>query len=217
MTKVRTFAIALVATMSLAAPLAAQVGLAAHVGTFGIGADISIGVLRGIAIRAGGNVQPWDPTLEFDDIEYTIDLASPTGFGVVDLYIAGPLRLTGGAVYFSNDTEVEGKLTQNVEIGGGSYTPQQVGTLTGVFEAAKLAPYGGIGFGKAPRTRGLGFVMDLGVAFHGRPSVHLSADGPFASDPVFQTNLAEEEENITDDAKSFRFYPVASIGFVIAF
>jgi hypothetical protein len=202
---------------ALSIPAAAQVGITAHAGTLGIGGELSIGVLPVVALRAGGNIQPWDPKLDFDDIEYTIDLASPSWFGVVDLYLAGPLRLSGGAVMFSNDTQVTGKLTQNVDIGDASYTPQQVGTLSGVFEAKKLAPYAGIGFGKAPRTSGLGFAMDLGVAWHGDPGVRLSADGPIASDPTFQANLAREEANIEDDAKSFRFYPVVSVGFVVAF
>ena len=35
------------------------------------------------------------------------------------------------------------------------------------------APYLGIGFGRIAGKRGLGVVMDLGVAFHGEPDVQL--------------------------------------------
>jgi hypothetical protein len=211
--------LALVAVLSAvpASRAAAQIAISPHVGTLGLGADLSVGLLPALGIRAGGNLQPWKPKLDFDDLEYTIDLASPTWFGVLDLYIAGPLRLSGGAVAFTNDTKIDARVTQSVDIGNTTYTPQQIGTIQGVFEANRVAPYGGIGFGKAPRSTGVGFSMDLGVAFHGEPDVHLSASGPLASDPTFQSNLTREEANVGDDAKSFRVYPVVTVGFVVAF
>jgi hypothetical protein len=211
--------LALVALLStlVAAPASAQVGISPHVGTLGLGADVSIGLLPILGIRAGGNIQPWKPKLDFDELEYTIDLASPTWFGVVDLYFAGPLRLSGGAVAFTNDTKIDARVTQAVDIGDATYTPEQIGSIAGVFEANRVAPYAGLGFGKAPRSKGVGFSMDLGVAFHGEPTVRLTASGPFADDPVFQSNLTREEANVQDDAKSFRVYPVVAVGFVIAF
>jgi len=211
--------LAVVAALSAlaASPVAAQIGFSPHVGTLGLGADISVGLLPVLGIRAGGNLQPWKPILEFDDVEYTIDLASPTWFGVLDLYIAGPLRLSGGAVGFTNDTKIDARVTQSVDIGNTTYTPEEIGTIGGVFEANRVAPYAGIGFGKTPRSSGVGFSMDLGVAFHGEPTVRLTASGPLASSPEFQSNLTREEANVQDDAKSFRVYPVVALGFVVAF
>ena len=60
---------------------------------------------------------------------------------------------------------------------------------------------------------GSGFFLDAGVAFHGTPEVELSATGPIASDPTFQSDLRLEESDIDDDASSVKVYLVLSLGF----
>jgi hypothetical protein len=187
------------------------------VSTLGVGADVSFSVTRMIGLRGGVNFQPIEPSREFDDLDFTLDLASPSWMALVDLSPAGSFRLTGGLVYFGSNHELRAELTQSVEIGSQTYTPQQVGTLTGLFETKEVAPYAGIGFGRLGGRRGLGFAVDLGVAFQGEPDVQLSASGPIASLPQFQADLAQEEQNIQEDAKPFRFYPVLSLALVFGF
>jgi hypothetical protein len=193
------------------------VAVVGRIGTLGIGADVSLGLTPQIAVRAGASFQPLEPSRTFDEIDFTLDLSSPNYVALVDFSPVGAFRLTGGMVYFGSDHELRGDLNQDVQIGNQSYTPQQVGTLTGVFETKQLAPYLGIGFGRLGGRRGLGFGIDLGVAFQGEPDVQLSATGPIASQPAFQTNLAIEEQNIQEDAKYFRFYPVIALALVIGF
>lgn len=206
-----------VASIIAAAPVTAQnFAVAGRLGTLGAGVEGSFALTNQLAVRAGANVQPWEPTREWSDVDFTLDLASPSFLAVLDLHPGGgAFRLSGGAVLFSADTELRARLTAPVEIGDDTYSPQQIGTMTGVFATKDLAPYLGIGFGKAPGASGAGFAFDLGVAFQGAPDVRLSATGPLASDPVFRANLAKEEANIEDDAKVFRFYPVLAIGIVI--
>jgi hypothetical protein len=200
-----------------AGPIVAQgIAVSGRVGTLGLGVDGSLGLTPQFGVRAGINVQPWQPEAEFEDIDFELDLPSPSFVGFVDWYPAGGgFRLTGGAVLFTNDTEVRGRPAEPVEIGDQSYTPEQIGTLSGEFVTEDLAPYLGIGFGRLGGRRGVGFTLDLGLAFQGKPDVQLSAAGPLASQPEFQSNLREEEEAIEGDAEWFRFYPVASIGVVI--
>lgn len=200
------------------APATAQgIAVSGHVGTLGVGADISIGLGRTLALRGGANAQPWEPKREFDNIEYTLELPTPSYTAMVDLWLGGVFHLSGGAVWLSKDTEVRARPTEPVEIGNQTYAPADVGTLSGTFVTRDLAPYAGIGFGKAPGRKGLGLVFDLGVAFQGAPDVQLSASGPLASQPAFQANLLQEEQSIEDDARPYRFYPVISLGLVVAF
>jgi hypothetical protein len=203
----------------VAAPGAAAQGIAVagKVSTLGVGADVSLGITPMLAVRAGVSFQPIEPSRTFDEIDFTLDLASPNYVAVVDFSPVGAFRLSGGVVYFGSEHELRGDLNQSVQIGNATYTPQQVGTLTGVFETKELAPYVGIGFGRLGGRRGLGFAFDVGVAFQGEPDVQLSATGPIATQPVFQQNLAIEEQNIQDDAKYFRFYPVISLALVFGF
>jgi hypothetical protein len=197
-------------------PAAAQgLAVSGNVSTLGLGANVAVGLGRFIGLRAAANVQPWELTQEYDDIEFTLNLPSPSYGLLLDVYVVGPLRVTGGAMLFGSDTEIRGRLTSSVDIGGQSYTPEQVGTLSGLFDTSEIAPYVGIGLGRIGGRRGLGFMMDLGVAYQGSPEVQLNASGPVASQPSFQADLAEEERNIEEDAKPFRFYPVLAVGIVI--
>lgn len=203
-----------------AMPLAGQSGVAlsGRVGTLGVGAEAALGLGERFGVRAGFAVQPWEPSRTFDDIEFTLDLGTPSFQALVDLYpLGGGFRLSGGLVHFGSEHEVRGEPTSSVDIGGQTYTPEQIGVLSGVFETKATAPYAGIGFGRLAGRSGAGFVVDLGVAFQGEPDVRLAASGPISGLPDFQENLADEEREIEDDAEVFRFYPVLSIGFVIGF
>lgn len=189
-----------------------------RIGTLGLGAEGSLALTDMLAVRAGAFYQPWEPSFEYDGIDYTFDLASPSFLGVVDIHpTGGAFRFTGGLVFFGADTEGRASLVGPVEIGNETYTPQDIGTLTGTFATNDMAPYIGLGFGKAPGSTGGAFTFDIGVAFQGEPDVDLSATGPLASDLTFQADLAREENQIQEDAELFRYYPVISIGFVIGF
>lgn len=195
-----------------------RIAVAGRAGTLGVGGELSFALTRQFGVRGGLFLQPWEPSHTFDDIEYTLDLASPAWLAVVDLYpLGGGFRLSGGFVRFGGDHEVRAELSGTVEVGSQTYSPDQIGSLSGVFETRDLSPYAGIGFGRLGGRTGLGFALDLGVAFHGEPGVRLAATGPIASQPEFMANLAAEERNLEDDAGPFRFYPVLSIGFVFGF
>ena len=202
-----------------AAPTAGQgIAVAGRAGTLGIGGEVSLGLTRHLGVRGGVYAQPWEPSHTFDDVSWTLDLASPTWVGLVDLYpMGGGFRLTGGVVRFNGDHEVRARLNGNIEIGNQSYSPDMVSTLSGAFDTRDNSPYAGIGFGRLGGRSGLGFAFDLGIAFHGEPGVTLNATGPIASHPEFQTNLALEEGNLEEDARPFRLYPVLSMGLAIGF
>ena len=57
----------------------------------------------------------------------------------------------------------------------------------------------------------------FGVAFTNSPDVALSANGTLASDPAFKANLAKEVDEIEDDLKSFKSYPVIAVSFFYRF
>ena len=216
--RVSILVFALAAGVGPGSAAAQGIAVAARAGTLGIGGEASIGLTRQIGLRGGVNVQPWEPKVDLDEVEFTVQLPSPTYHAMVDLYpMGGGFRLSGGFAWFSTNVEVTARPTEPVDIGDQTYSPQDVGELLGEFETKEFAPYVGIGFGRLGGRSGVGFVFDLGVAFHGEPTVSLSATGPFADQPAFQANLAAEEDNINDDARRFRVYPVLAIGLAIGF
>jgi hypothetical protein len=206
-------AFSLTATSALRAQ---DVGAALHVGTLGLGVDAGISVNPRITVRAGGSFFPVNPSVTVSDIKYTADLPSPQFTGIVDLFLVGGLRLSGGVRISSDDAGATGEITGSVEVGNVTYTASEIGTLAAIIETNTMAPYLGIGFGNIAKS-GLGFFMDLGVAFQGRPAITFEATGTLANDPLFQAELARETATVEDDIAIYRFYPVLSLGLSFGF
>ena len=215
----KIFWISIVAAVAVS-PLPAHAqgaGIAFHVGTLGVGADIAAAFGSHIGLRSGFNFFPTDIDITVSDIPYQIDFASPTFTLVLDLYLVGPLRLSGGGVFSPDDIVLAGEITGPVDINGTVYSPAQVGIITGTILTNELSPYAGIGLGNPGRSK-FGFFLDLGVAFHGTPGFTLEAVGGSASTLLqFQSDLAAEAQSIRDDLSNIIVYPVVAMGFSIGF
>lgn len=190
------------------------VGIAPHVGTLGVGADLAVAPVDRVSFRAGGNFFPFDIDITASDIDFTIDLPSPQFTALLDLFLAGSFRLSGGLLFSGDDVSLDANFTGTIDIGNTTYTAADVGTLTGVIVNDDVAPYAGIGVGKVAGG-GVGFLLDLGVVFQGDPRVELAANGPIASDPSFRADLETERRDIEDDVELFRYYPVITLGFSV--
>ncbi len=189
-----------------------SIAVAPHVGTLGLGADVGVALSEVLGVRGGINVQPYSPEPDFSDVAFTLDLPSPSVTALLDIHPGGgAFRLSAGFVYFGTDLTLDATLDEPVEIGDSTYDPSELGTLTGSLVTNALAPYVGIGVGNASAET-TGFFLDVGVAFHGTPDVELSASGPVASDPQFRAELDKETAEIRDDVRSFKVYPVVSLG-----
>jgi hypothetical protein len=212
--------VAVMATLSV--PVAAQeassisFGFSPHVSTLGVGADVGIGLHPRVSVRAGANFIPWEPSITVSDTKWVLSFPKTQFTGMVDLFLVGGLRLTGGIRYKTSDVEATGEYLGTVSIGDSTYTGDQVGNLVGAIVTKDLAPYAGFGFGNVAK-RGLGFILDLGVAFHGSPGVTLTADGPISNDPTFQAELDKEVANVEDDISWAKVYPVLTIGLSYGF
>jgi len=133
---------------------------------------------------------------------------------------AGTFHLSAGAFFSDNRFAIIGspKSSSTFIVGGTTYTAAQVGTLSGEVKLAKnLEPYVGFGWAKPPLSGGIGFFADFGVLFTSAIRANLSATGPIANDPTFQTNLHKEESEIIHDVRSLRYYPIVQVGILHRF
>lgn len=192
-------------------PAHAQIGVAVHGGSLGVGADLGYSVHPRVTLRAGGNFFPFNLDITASDIEYTFDFPSPQLTAAVDLFLVGNLRFSGGAVYSPNSFAISATPTTLTEIGIVSYTPAQIGSLTGSFVTNKLAPFVSLGWGNIATSK-VGFFFDLGVSFTGSPSVELATTGGVVS----QLDLTEEAAQFEDDISVFKYYPIATLGLSFA-
>lgn len=191
-------------------------GVAPNVSTLGFGVDVGLGLHSRITVRAGASYMPIKPSFSASDLSWEFSLPETQFMGLVDFFLIGGLRVTGGVRYKTEDISALVQYTGSVDIGGTMYQGTDVGEVTGALLTKDLAPYVGIGFGNVAK-RGLGFLLDLGVALHGAPGVTLGASGPIASDPTFVADLAQERADFEDDVDWVKFYPIVKLGITIGF
>jgi hypothetical protein len=209
-----TFAVTLAASASASAHAAAQTaGVGLRVGTLGFGADVAFALGERIVARGGVGLNPIDPETRFSEIDVTAEL--PTWYNVgLDLYLNGALRLGAGVLLKPSDPTLRGVFTQDQEVGGQTFTPEEIGTLIGVIDSRGQAPFVLIGFGKHTAT-GIGLYVDLGLAFLGQPEFELDAVGGTldSSSGQFRAALDREEQEFEDDAGAYlRFWPIVNLG-----
>ena len=204
-------AVALLAT--LPTPAASQIGIAGRVGTLGLGADLGIGLGKSAMLRAGMGIQPVNPTATISDIKFTVNL--PSSFMLAGLALfpgGGGFRIEGGVLYKPDDTKLDGAFTTSQTLNGQSYTPAQIGTLSGTAASSKsLAPYAMIGFGKIASS-GIGLFLDIGAAFTGDATLTVTSNGQYKDDATFKANLEAERKKWEDDINKYKVYPMVNLG-----
>jgi hypothetical protein len=173
-------------------PVAGQgFGISIKGGTSGLGGDVAFSFNPKVGVRAGLGLLPATRTVEETDGTYEASPPSPQVFAVTDWFpMASSFRISGGILVLT-DVELNGELFGQ--------------EIDGEVALSRLQPYVGVGLGNLT-TSGVGFVLDLGVAFGSKPDVSLT--GP----PGFEEELAREEADLEDAFSVFRFMPVLSLG-----
>lgn len=200
----------------VAAPVSAQTGLAVRASTLGLGGELSFRATPSVSIRLGGNALSLTRDMTVDDIDYQVEPALKSATAILDVHpLGGGFRISGGLVWSDNRADIEARLNGPITIGNRTYTPDQVGSLTGGVEYDKsLAPYLGIGIGGGGKVS---LLLDAGVVFSGHPTAALSGTtnltGPERD--IFNENVEREVADFQAeiDSRSYlKFYPVVSLG-----
>ena len=197
-----------------------QVALAARASTLGIGAELSFRAARNVSVRLGGNYLEFSRDATIEDIDYHVTPHFENGTAILDVHpFGGAFHLSGGLLLNYNEGELVATLADDIVIGGQSYTPQEVGSLTGTVNFNKTAPYFGIGFAGQSR---IAFLFDLGVGYSGRPQVELVGQTTLtgAAKDEFDARVEQERQEVEaelDRRKYLRFHPVLSLGVKFAF
>jgi hypothetical protein len=184
------------------------------VSTLGPGLEFETRLSENFGIRAGANYLPITVSVTADDIDYDADFSWKTVSVMADIYpFSGIFRITGGLFYNGNDVDVSGTPSDNVNIGNHTYTPAQVGTISGSLGFNTLAPYAGIGWSGGDTTSGNWTIsFDLGVMFQGSATVdELSASGLLGSNATFVNDLNQEKADLEDEMEPYQYYPVVAV------
>lgn len=190
-------------------------------GTAGIGGDVTIGLIPAVNIRSGYNAFNYSGNASKSDISYDYKLKLKSIPVLLDWhpFAKSGFRLSSGIFFNSNEITATGKSQSSYKIGDTTYTPGELGTLTGKIDFNKTAPYAGFGWGNAVGNHGpITLSFDLGVIFQGTPNVSLAASNQaIYGVPGFQSNLDKEVASIKNTTDDIKYYPVISVGLAYQF
>lgn len=183
--------------------------------TLGLGGEFTTAVRSDINARVGYNMLDIDfDDVEIEDVEFDIGIDLSSFTALADWYVFNnSFRISGGIISMDHELDLEGRPTENIEIGDQIYTPAEAGTLFGSIESDDVAPYVGIGWGNPlTSSRRWGFTCDFGVAFTDTPDVTLDATG--GTEPAgFRAELEKQRKDIEDFFDDFKLYPVIAVSF----
>jgi len=213
------------ASALVATPAAAQTAVSVDAGTLGAGVGVGHAFNERFDGRLGIAAWTVSGRRKVADIDYEArgELRSAQLFA--DWHPgASAFRLSAGVFY--NATRITGTSIAPpsgvYRIGGIDVPASLVGSLRGRVDFPTLAPYAGIGWGRAAGGNRLGFKADLGVAYQGHGKVTLTPQIPAGSPilhipgalAVLDLAVAQEEAEAERRIAKYDVYPVVTIGLV---
>ena len=185
--------------------------VAAKVSTLGFGVDVAMPITGSIDGRVGLNKFNYNLSKSVSSntgvTDYSGQLNLQSLEALADYHPwASSFRLTGGFMYNDNKfsmTAVPG--AGGVNIGGTNYANV---SATATVDFRKFSPYLGIGWGSAPKDKGLSFAADIGVLFQGSPNGNVTTTG----NAVSAADLSRANADLNNSLHNFRYYPVVSLG-----
>ena len=204
------------------------------VGTGGLGVDYAYPLHRRVDLRAGYDFGNLKYDTEEDDVDYEGKLKLSAARLMVDLKpFGGGFRISAGLYTGTPELELHARGSDNYEIGNNEYNADA--RIDGKVDLGGAAPYLGIGWGGTTSARGFGASFDVGVIFTGSPGVKLRvpsgracvADDNEDCDPAidgfevndgsadaqtFQANVELERQELEDDAKDVKLWPIVRLG-----
>jgi hypothetical protein len=193
-----------------------SVGLTA--GTLGIGPEVGYRIDPMFGVRGSATFLGVSHDFDVNDITYNGKLKL-SSFGLnADLYpFKGGFRLSAGFRIDKNKVQMRATPANSVSIGNTTYTPAQIGTLSGNVRAKDFAPTLTLGYAGG-LSKGIKFGVDAGAMFQGSPRIKdLKATGTLASNPAFLTDIAVEQTKVDDEIDKYKVYPIIQFSLSYAF
>ncbi len=209
---------ALLLLASVPAAADSTFGLGVKAGTLGLGVEGTWRPLPYMDIRIGANLFDYSDTGTEAGVDYDAELNLDTFYATGNFrFPMSPFRVTAGLYQNGNELNLQSLNTEGtIEVGDISYPTASVGTLRATTSFSSTSPYLGVGYDFTVAKK-IGLNLDLGVLWQGDPEVTISADGPLADNPVFQTSLEQERRELEDEVSDYKAWPVISLGFVFNF
>jgi hypothetical protein len=192
--------------------------LGVRVGALGIGPEYTYELNDRVAFRGGIYGAQLGFDAEESGIDYEFDVIWDSLAVGVDFHpLKTALRLSAGFLKNDNELRAIAQPTSNQNVGGTTYTPQQIGTLTGSVGFDDTAPFLGVGWDWS-RDKRWGMSFDVGLLDQGDPVVTLTGNGTLLGNPQFEQDINDEEAELQSSLDGdVDTVPYVSLGFVFRF
>lgn len=188
-------------------------------GTTGVGFEAAVELGQHAGLRFSHGLMGGRTALTLHGLPYQFDASLEWLGAFVDLYpSSGPFRLSAGAMAVYGDVGVAISPGEPVTVAGCTYSPEQLGSVSGELRMEPVVPYLGLGW-DSRRTGAIGFSLDLGAAFQ-EYDLEMSQQGgtlPLALQQALGTGVEAERQNLEDRLNSIGIYPVARLGVSLNF
>lgn len=200
----------LAATALLASPAFAEGGISLAVsgGSLGVGPAVGFRASRLFGVHGDATFLSLSHHFQSGDLDYDGHLKLRSAGAMLDIFpFGGGFRVSGGARYNGNTARAMAMPTGNASVGGQTFTPAQIGTLSGHGDLRKFSPAATLGWGGKP---GRGFLIgfEAGALFQGR--VHVS-DFTSSTGLIPQARLDTERNDLQHDTNKYRVYPIVQL------
>lgn len=193
--------------------------IALKAGALGIGVEYTYELTDRIALRGGLNGSSLGFNDERSGIAYDFNWVWDSLTVTFDFHpLKSAFRVSGG--FLRNDNRLDAVSTPagDIQVGNTTYTPAEVGTLSGRISFARTSPFVGVGWDwSRKRRRHFGMSLDLGVLDQGSPRVSLEGSGTLLGDPAFESDIAAERADLANSLSDFDTLPYLNVGFVFRF
>lgn len=206
---------------ALALPAYADTTVNGKLSTLGLGVEAAFPMTPSVDARIGLNTYKYGfdkaTTSNGSTTNYSGDLKLQSLQAMADWHPwESSFRMSGGLVYNNNEFTMAGQAIGGIiNIGGNPYSATGA-AVNATVDFNKIAPYLGIGWGRTPKNTGLSFTSDIGVMFQGSPKSNITTTGiPVTA--ALTADTARANADLKDALKSFKFYPVVSVGIGYSF
>jgi len=218
-------ALASLVALLLGANAQAQIAVGADAGTTGAGLSVIVPMETYLNGRFGIHYFGASGNKRAGDVDYATRSRLRHVDILFDWFILdrSKFRLTGGVVYNASEIAAtakpgpDGKYIINTQ----TFNAVDVGTLNGVVDFRKAAPYLGVGWGNPmARAKSWHMMADLGVMYQGRGRATLASRGCVTSTLTCLLVLAHvsvDKHKFQQELDSYKFYPVARVGMAYTF
>ena len=189
-----------------------EVGVAARVGTLGMGAEVGTPLNEYFRLRGGMGILPVEVGTTISGIDYDFKLPSPNGWLLLDFFpVMEGFHVTTGILYSPEDYHFVSIPGGPIRIGNHEYAAEEIGTLTTKIIFSDYVPYLGVGYG-SPNGEGLGLMVDLGLGFRSAPDGNVKITGSARGSYLMELDLEREWSEVLDGVQNLKYLPTFSVG-----